>query len=81
MEAREKIQGDIYLKSDEREILFGNSKIELSFSKVSGRWLGLFDKKLNLSFARNGENMPPATITVGGRTTEFKGRKVPTLHL
>jgi glycosidase len=67
-------KGDIYLKADEKEIVFGNSKMELSFSKVSGRWLGLFDKKSNLLYAGNGENIASATITVGGKTTEFKGR-------
>jgi len=66
--------GGCYLRTEQGRHLLGNAEIELAFSTRTGAWLSLTDRTGGTVVAGHGPRQPTATITVGGRTTEFSGR-------
>ena len=59
---------DIYFCEDAGEIRFGNSQVELSFSKHSGSWVGLKSRVCHIEIFRQDEETPTELITVDGES-------------
>ena len=57
------------------EIRFANSRLELRFSRESGRWLSLHDVSNGQGVLDNGGNMASVLLTTDGRTTVTTGRE------
>ena len=55
------------------EIRFGNSKIELRFDKITGRWLSLHDPADGAALMDDG-GLSSVLLTTDGRTTVTTGR-------
>lgn len=64
---------DVYLGVESDQIVFSNAKLELRFRRHSGAWLELIDRETGQQVVGWGKEVPTATITVGGHTTEFRG--------
>jgi len=59
---------DIYFCEDAGEIRFGNSQVELSFSKHSGSWVRLKSRWRHIDVFRQNGEAPTELITVDGES-------------
>src|SRR5512133_3702195 len=55
-------------------ILFGDGSLELSFDRLTGRWLGMRDGTSGGEGLCGGQEQAPLVSTVGGITTATKAR-------
>lgn len=63
------------LKTKGNAISFSNGRIELRFSKDTGRWLSLYDASDGRELLDAGDRLPPVMLIVGGRTTVTTGQQ------
>jgi len=56
---------DIYLSEDNRYIYFGNSRVELKFSKRSGFWIDMLDKVTGIHVLGRDNEILTVQIVVG----------------
>src|SRR5450755_2699536 len=56
------------------EIRFANQKLELRFSRSTGRWLALYDLSNHQQVMNEGQHLASVFLTTDGRTTVTSGR-------
>ena len=56
------------------EIRFSNQKLELRFSRSTGRWLALYDLSNHRQVMNDGQHLASVFLTTDGRTTVTGGR-------